>query len=206
MRAFLLCALLAAAGCGRDEVVPPDGPPGAPDAPIVHSDAGSDGAPADAMTFLCSSPMDSADVTATGSSGSVHYNRVYAGGVWQTGPIVGQPPMTVTVMFTDEDPMDGSRLWACDGGDTATCNATGLIADTAALSFGAEVGDQAVTFRKTDAPSFTVPGTLTIDMFTQPFVTPPGRIMGSIDGSMGGRTVTGTFDNAFCQYFLTQTI
>jgi hypothetical protein len=208
MRVLLCCAFIVVlVGCGRDEVIPPDGVPGQPDAFVPPADGGIDGTPADAMTFLCSSPMDSADVTATGPGGSVHYNRVYAGGVWQTGPIVGQPPMTVTVVFTDDDPIDSNRLWACDFGDTANCNTVGLVGDTQALTFGAEVGTYPVTFRKTDNPTgFTVDGMLTIDMFTQPFVSPPGRIMGSITGTMGGRTVAGTFDNAFCQYFLTQTI
>jgi hypothetical protein len=204
-RLTIAILLLAAAGCGRDEVL-------GPDAPVIPNFDGPqqfDGPPGvDAAPRLCTSAMGTADVTAAGPGGNVTYERLYAGALWEVGPVAPGPgaPMMITVLFTNVDPFDADRWNACQAGDTVNCNTNGLIAGTMSIAAGAEVGDHPVTFTKTDNPAYTVDGTLTITTFVHPFTSSPGQIAGSVDGTMGGRTVSGTFDNEFCVNLLTQTI
>jgi hypothetical protein len=199
--------VLSAAACGRDEALGPDAPtippvidapPGTPDSPFL----------VDAAPRLCSSAMGTADVTASGPGSNVTYQRLYAGGIWEVGPVApaGPAPMTIELLYTNVDPFDADHWYDCLAGQTVACDTIGLVTRIQSVAAGAEVGDHTVTFTKSDNPAFTLDGTLTIDMFVHPFLNAPGRIAGSINASMGGRSVTGTFDSEFCAFLLTQTI
>jgi hypothetical protein len=206
MRSAGLLVIVVAA-CGRDEVVPPF-----TDAPSIDASTIDSGPQVDAQT-TCSSATGTADVSTTGpGSGAATYARLYAGAVWLIGPVApptghaGAASTMVTLLFTDQDPVDGQRLFCCEYSDPTCCMIDTLVGTTAELMDGMEVGTHDVTFRRTTGPGFEVPATVTITDFTDPFTAEPGRVAGSIAADDGTRTITGTFDNTFCPAFLTATI
>jgi hypothetical protein len=96
--------------------------------------------------------------------------------------------------------------WCCDGADAACCTVDGIGVRIDVLPAGAEVGTHTGRIYNFHDTAFQFTGTVTITNFSQPYENPPGRIAGSISGTNGTKTVSGSFDNTFCAALLSQTI
>lgn len=205
-RLSLCVAALIAGGCGADEVTV--------DASRLIDANATDARRVDARIDAgptCVSPAGTADVTAEAAAASEHYANLYAAALSLSGPVApvaGGAPMILSVLFTNADELAPIPTACCinNSPDCCPAGATGLTATTEAIVAGAEVGDHPVTFRKLDNAAYTVDGTLTITTFVDPFTDTPGRVAGSVSGTMGNRTVSGTFDHEFCPQLLTATI
>jgi hypothetical protein len=160
----------------------------------------------DAFEMFCTAPTGSANINRTDTTMTI-FRRLDAGGIWQTGPFTAvQPPMTVDLLFVNDDPLDANTASCCIHSDPACCGHDGIVAHSVgALAFGAEVGSHTFTFTDTKQ-SFSLDGTITINAFVQPFLSKPGRIAGSVSLVAGSRAISGTFDHAFCPILLNQTI
>lgn len=205
MRGVALGALMiVTSACGADEVVPDAGnrPVDAP--PVI------DGMPGDAFSTVCSSPDGSATITTTGGTGGgTAFGRLYAGGLYEIGPVAPlgpTAPMQIYFVFANADPVEATELACCLADDDSCCTINSVVAGTTSIPVGTEVGTHDVTFAKTNGNAFSVAGTVNITTFVHPFTNDPGRVAGSVSASSGGLTVTGTFDNEFCRAFLSATI
>jgi hypothetical protein len=141
------------------------------------------------------------------SAATIEFMRLAAGGIWQTGPFnAAQPPMTIDLLFTNVTMLDAAQASCCINSDATCCAFAGVVAHSAgAVPFGSELGSHAFNFSDTKN-NFSITGNVKIDVFTQPFLSRPGRIAGSISAISGGRTISGTFDSSFCDVLLSQTI
>jgi hypothetical protein len=186
-------AALGATGCPEHGSRPGNGTDGGflPDAPLTDR--------------FCMGGPSNIQLT-TGPT--INFTTLAAGGIWETGPVaVAQPPMTINLLFTNEIRLTEGRAQCCANSDPICCpNTDGIVAHSnGALQFGGELGTHAFTVTDTKN-SFSITGTVNIDAFTQPFLSAPGRIAGSISAVSSGRTISGTFDSAFCGVLLSQTI
>jgi hypothetical protein len=202
---LVLCAAsLAAAACGNDEAFPTDGAPRA-DAPEGGFDANdTDGFPIP----TCTSPADTADITTMGGGPDESYDRLYAGGVFNTGPLAPagpgpEPTFGLKLTFSNDSPIDAGNECLPDT-DCAIVSLVGNL--TEVITPEDAVGDHPIELYKTDDVSFTVNGTVTIDTYESPFGDGVGSLSGSVTGTTGGRSVTGTFDNDFCAAMIGYTI
>lgn len=202
---LVLCAAsLAAAACGNDEAFPTDGAPRA-DAPEGGVDANdTDGFP----ISTCMSPADTADITTMGGGPDESYDRLYAGGIFNTGPIAPagpgpEPAFGMEIRFSTDSPIDVVND-CVPRTDCAIVSLVGMLGEL--IDPDTAVGDHPIALHKTDDVSFTVDGTITIDTYESPFGDGIGSMSGSITGTTGGRTVTGTFDGDFCPGMINYTI
>jgi hypothetical protein len=160
----------------------------------------------DSTLSVCRAASGTASVTANDHGTTQTWTRLHAGGLWYSGPVaVAGPPMSISLLFTDADPLDTTVGWCCQTPGQACCTADGIYAGTPAIPDGAEVGQHPVMISGTKN-GFAFDGTLTITYFLSPFLNAPGKITGSITGSVAGQSVTGQFDNTFCAGLLTATI
>src|SRR5258706_14956423 len=165
----------------------------------------ADAAPVDASWYVCRSPSGTASILVDDHGAQQTWTRLAAGGMLWGGAVVAGPPMSLSLLFTDTDPLDGQVGQCCANGDATCCTVGGVRATTQQLGAGTEVGQHVATIG-TFNNSFPFDGQLTITYFVQPFDSAPGRITGSISGSVAGQSVSGEFDNTFCSALLTQTI
>ncbi|MBS1120584.1 MAG: hypothetical protein H6Q90_2812 [Deltaproteobacteria bacterium] len=158
----------------------------------------------DPTVALCSSGPSA---VVTGSAGT--FDRVYAGAVSLAGPVAGPgfagPPMQIQVVFSNLASLDPETLGCCMA-DLSCCAVDTLVALTDPVASGSEIGSHGVTFRKTGNSDVSVPGTLAITTFVDPFASRPGKIVGTIHAAAGGQTVDGDFGNEFCPALLTVTL
>jgi hypothetical protein len=193
MRTVLVVAVLAACG---------------PDVDGHHHDAGlRDTATADVSYSQCSAAAGTAMITLDTAGTQTHFDRLDAGGTLNTGPLTGVagPSMFAMLLVTNTDPLSQQEAGCCEYKDSTCCHATGLVIETQVLDYGAEVGDHIVQAGAFDA-SFSLSGTLTITHFEHPYDHLPGRIAGSVSVISDVRTISGSFDNAFCPAILSATI
>ena len=203
---LVLCAVsvTAAAACGNDEAFPTDAAPRA-DAP----EAGADAVVADGFPIAtCTSPADTADITTMGGGPDESYDRLYAGGILNTGPIAPagpgpEPTFWLKLTFSNDSPIDAGNDCVPDT-DCAIVSLVGGLDDL--ITPDNAIGDHPIDLYKTDDVSFTVEGTLTIDTYDSPFPDGVGGLSGSVTATTGGRTVTGTFDGEFCPAMVWATI
>jgi hypothetical protein len=172
---------------------------------LAPRDATSDDAVEPARS--CTSATGTADITARMGGQTTTYTRLYAGGIWNTGPVapVVAASMSVELVITDAAPVSAETGLCCSG-PTDCCPLQGLGMDLDPLLPGAEIGTHVVRIRALHDATFTLTGTITITDFVHPFEQAPGRIAGSVSASTGNRSVSGTLDNEFCAALLNQTI
>ncbi len=174
--------------------------------PSHHQDPDAAPVLADSPAPVCDAPAGTASVLAVGAS-SVTFGRLFAGGVWFTGPVTGvaSPPMSLSLLFTNAELADADSV-CCGNHDAACCKADGLWISTDGLPSGGEPGTHPARIDRTPDGAFTLTGTIDITTFVQPFEHAPGRIAGSVTAVDGALSVSGSFDNAFCSMLLTATI
>jgi hypothetical protein len=162
----------------------------------------------DATLDYCHAAAGTASVT-TDDHGTLQlWSRLDAGGVWAIGPVapVAGAPMSVSLLFTNVDPLDGNTGGCCQSPGSSCCAIDGVLATNDSLPSGGELGMHPLTFKSLQNASFSISGTMTITDFVQPFETAPGRIAGSVSAQAGAQSVYGTFDNSFCAALLSATI
>jgi hypothetical protein len=165
----------------------------------VDAPRGPDATPADASLSVCRATAGTAAVTANDHGALQMWTRLHAGGLWFSGPVaVAGPPMQISLWFTDADPLDSNVGYCCSSPNSTCCNVDGVFAQTQAIPDGAELGQHPITITGFRNSTFMFDGTLTITYFIEPFVSAPGRITGSISGSVAGQSISGQFDNTFC--------
>jgi hypothetical protein len=171
------------------------------------SPALGDASTIDVNTQSCTAAAGTANVQVMGTA-PAQFVRLDAGGLWLTGPVTGVAgaPMQFTLLYTNTDPLDSNAAGCCASSDASCCKVAGLVLQTEAIPDGGEVGDHPATVKSFTDPSFSISGTLTITKFAHPFEMAPGRIAGSVSAIANTRTVSGSFDNSFCQILLSATI
>jgi hypothetical protein len=158
----------------------------------------------DGPSQSCVAAAATANVIAHVAGATSAYDRVYAGGLLDSGPVaVTQAPFVVSLLFAGVSPVDEVTAGCCLHGDRTCCTLDSVVVTSDALAFGAEVGDHAMTFSRTAEPSFSTPGTLTITNFAHPILDAPGRVAGSVSATAIGIDLDGTFDNTFCAVLVT---
>jgi hypothetical protein len=150
----------------------------------------------------------SANLTVHVGAGITSYDRVYAGGIWLTGPVTGPhasgAPFALLLVFAQTSPIPGEVGVCCGNGaqtvrnrstrSTRRSTTSPTAAKSGARGQGAEQPGHTVHGdRHADDPDFLhLPAS-------------PGRIAGSLS-VVTNTIVDGTFDNQFCGAMLTATI
>lgn len=158
----------------------------------------------DAAMF-CSSATGTADVTVDDNGTMLQLTHLDAGALLEGGAFAS-PPVVLSLLLVDVDPLDANTAQCCAAASAGCCPIDGFVATTGSLDAGTEVGDHAITVQRIQDATFSIPGTLTITEFVQPFDQAPGLITGAIDATAGQRTVHGSLSNTFCSLLLTTTI
>jgi len=161
-------------------------------------DARADAPVADSQLEFCTAAVGTANVTAGGRA----WTRLDAGGTWEVGPAaIVSPPMSLTLLVLDADPLPRETAWCCAYADPQCCTVEGFAITTDALASGAEVGTHPVMVRSFAGGAATA-ASLEITEFSQPFEHAPGHIAAKI----AGPDISGTLANEFCRALLTETI
>jgi hypothetical protein len=155
----------------------------------------------DSSEVSTDSPLPTCNAGAAQITGSVGtYDRGYAGAGLLSGPVAGPSiagaPIQLQLLFANDPMIDPSMLGCCIG-DASCCTLDTLVVWTDPVARGAELGDHAVTFTRTQN-HLQVRGTLTITTFADPFATLPGMIGGTLHAAANGQTIDGDFGNEFC--------
>jgi hypothetical protein len=195
MRPFLL--VLALAACSKhDEPMTTDAPTPVPD--VMTSDA---------QDAFCSASVGTATVMSSHQNATSTWTRLDAGGTWFTGPLtVASPPMSLSLLFVNADPIEREVGWCCQSPGQACCTIDGFGVTTDGLPSGAELGAHAAMVMSFHDSAFQLSGSIDVTSFSQPFEHMPGHIAGSVSASSGGYSFSGTFDNEFCAALLSETI
>jgi len=171
----------------------------------------SDAAPPDSLgdgpLDSCSAAPGTASVTAHVGVATASYDRLYAGGIWLTGPVkLAGAPFALKLVFAQTSPIAKETGVCCGGADRTCCAIDAIAASIDNLPDGGELGSHAATVENSWGTMFMLPGTLTITEWAHPFMMSPGRIAGSISVATDTVTIDGTFDNQFCAGLLSATI
>jgi hypothetical protein len=183
----IACVALAIAGCHHAHE------PASDAQPILDSPVG-----------FCSSADGSANLVLQQAGPAKTYDRLYAGGVWLTGPVrASGAPFQLELVFANTSPISQELGVCCEMPSSSCCAIDAIAASIDSLPDGGEVGSHPVTV---NGASFMVSGTLTITDWMHPFLAAPGRIAGSLSVVTNTITIDGMFDNQFCAEMLTATI
>jgi hypothetical protein len=193
MRRLVVLAL--AVGCSHEPSHPSN--PDAPTAPSIDADPAQ-----------CTAVSGTANVLFDDSGTATTFARLDAGGTWFTGPVAPatDPPMSLTLIVTNTDPLPQGAIGCCFGGGGDCCTIAGIVITTDGLPSGGELGSHPAKFQVLGPSTSPLDGTIDITAFEQPFTHAPGRIAGSVSAISNTRTITGSIDDAFCAAMLSATI
>src|SRR5262245_7832998 len=129
-----------------------------------------DGSVPDATLDRCAALPGTANVGLTVGT-TTTFTRLHAGGILQSGPVApGAPegplaPMTLDLVFVNDDPLLANTARCCAASEASCCAADGIVAHSiGSLAPGAEIGAHPVQILDTKG-SFQLQGSITIDQF-----------------------------------------